>query len=189
MSAQPLRSSPAPLGIRPGVRLDYLGPADVIGASPDRPDRVVVRSEDGDERAAGLALPFGYQPRVGDVLLVLTAGKQSWAIGTILATGPVRVESTSDVAIVAGGKLRLEGRESVDVAGRVVEIGAETLRTAARVAVERFDSLAQRVRGLLTVHAQDAQTLVDGDALQKSRNATVLTEETMTINGRQVHLG
>ncbi len=40
-----------------------------------------------------------------------------------------------------------------------------------------------------SVHAAASQTAVDGEAMTKAKNATVLTEETMTINGKRIHLG
>jgi hypothetical protein len=42
---------------------------------------------------------------------------------------------------------------------------------------------------MLSLHAGESHTIVDGQALQRSRSATILTEETVSVNGKQVRLG
>ena len=42
---------------------------------------------------------------------------------------------------------------------------------------------------MLSVHAREVHTVVDETHLTKAKSASVLTEETMTINGKQIHLG
>ena len=37
--------------------------------------------------------------------------------------------------------------------------------------------------------AGEAETIVDEGALTRARRATILTAETMSINGKQIHLG
>ena len=56
--------------------------------------------------------------------------------------------------------------------------------------MEKLGTLYQRVRGLLRrARAGEAQTIVDEGALTRAKSAAILTEETMTINGKQIHLG
>ena len=40
-----------------------------------------------------------------------------------------------------------------------------------------------------SVHAKESHTSVDESTFIKARNAAILTEETMSINGKQIHLG
>ena len=60
---------------------------------------------------------------------------------------------------------------------------------AADSLVQKLNSAYQRVRSLLTVHAGQSRTVVDETALTKSKNAVILTEEKMAINGKEIHLG
>ncbi len=54
---------------------------------------------------------------------------------------------------------------------------------------QKFTSLVQRVRDLMSVQAKEIHTVAEGAHVTHAKNATVLTEETMTINGKQVNLG
>ncbi len=45
------------------------------------------------------------------------------------------------------------------------------------------------MRALWSVRAGESEILVDETALTRARSASILTEETMTINGQQIHLG
>ena len=47
----------------------------------------------------------------------------------------------------------------------------------------------QRVTSSLTVHAREAHTLVEQSAVTQAKNATILTEDAVTINGKSVLLG
>jgi hypothetical protein len=47
----------------------------------------------------------------------------------------------------------------------------------------------QRVTTLLSVHAKESHTAVDESSITKAKNAAILTEEAMSINGKQIHLG
>ena len=47
----------------------------------------------------------------------------------------------------------------------------------------------QRVTEMLSVHAGSSHTLVDGASHAQSTSATILTKETVTINGNEIHLG
>ena len=42
---------------------------------------------------------------------------------------------------------------------------------------------------MLTVQAGESHTHVDGQAFSKSKSATILTEDVVTVNGKQVRLG
>jgi hypothetical protein len=47
----------------------------------------------------------------------------------------------------------------------------------------------QRVRGALEVRAGKAHTVVDDSSFLTAKNASIVTEETMSINGNEIHLG
>jgi hypothetical protein len=77
----------------------------------------------------------------------------------------------------------------VEIRGSELDVQTGALRMVAREVLQKFDSVCQRVSSLLRVHAGETQTLVDEGAFTQAKSATILTEEVVTINGREVHLG
>ena len=131
-----------------------------------------------------------YAPVRGDVLLVIGKGATHYAIGVLVGSGRTALSFQGDVDVRAvDGKLGLIGDRGVHI--RAPEIGVYTtaLQMIARDVTQRFDSVCQRVVSLLRVHAGEAQTLVDGTSASQAKRTVILTEETVTINGREVHLG
>jgi hypothetical protein len=166
---------------------EYLGPAEVIEV---RPHEVVVSLPDEGAAAAGLAFSMPYAPVVGDVLLVIGKGGKHFAIGVIHGSGRTALAFEGDVEIRSvNGKLRLEGDGGVEVRGPEVDVYTTALRMVARDVTHRFESLCQRVSSLFRTHAGEAQTIVDGASVTQAKRAAILTQETATINGREVHLG
>jgi hypothetical protein len=88
-----------------------------------------------------------------------------------------------------GGPLRLASDRAVEVAAPEVGVDAGRLRLFAEAAVEKLGTLYQHVRGLLRARAGEAETIVDEGALTRAKSATILTEDAMTINGKQIRLG
>jgi hypothetical protein len=166
---------------------EYLGPAEVTRV---RSDAVVVSLPEGRSVQAGLAFAVPYQPVVGDVLLVIGRGASHWALGVIVGSGRSTLSLQGDVDVRAiGGKLSLSGDRGVELHGPEVGIYTKALRMVARDMSQRFESVCQRVSSLLSVHAGESQLLVEGSATTQAKRATILTDETVTINGREVHLG
>lgn len=166
---------------------EYLGPASVVDV--DGGD-VRVELPEGDTVIVEPAFVVPYRPAPGDVLLVIARGKARYAIGVLHGTGKTVLSLPGDVEIRAeGGALRLFGEKGVEVLGPEVTLAAEKLRVVAAAASQKFGSLVQRVRDLLHVQAREMHTVVDETSVTKAKSASVLTEETMTINGKQVHLG
>ena len=64
-----------------------------------------------------------------------------------------------------------------------LEIHTGKLQMVASAVLQRFSSVYQRVSELLSVHAGETQTLVEQTSCTQAKNAVILTEETMTING------
>jgi hypothetical protein len=55
--------------------------------------------------------------------------------------------------------------------------------------VQKLASAYQRVTGLLSVRAGEAETLVEGTTTTRARSGVILTEEKMIVNGKQIFLG
>jgi hypothetical protein len=171
----------------------YLGPAQVVGRSTTH---IEVEMPDGTRAMATPALAFTYEPAVGDTVLVISAGhphpgarRDHYVIGVIATTGRGVVSFPGDLEVRSGGRLRLAGHDGVDIEGREMRLNVGKLEMVARTVTQRFESLKQRVTDLLSVHAGASQTMVDGTSHLRAKNASVLTEEKVTINGKAIHLG
>lgn len=185
-----------PARIRPAFELGalpadlVLGPATVI--RDGHPFMVVrVGGEDGDRRAR-VALAVPYHAAEGDEVLVLGSrqGGDVYVVGVLVSAGRIQLEVPGDVTVRAvGGTLRLEGDRGVEVRGDDVRIEGRTLSWLASKVLQKSDELVQRVRGLLSVHAERQQTTIDESATTTARTSTLLVAETATINGKQIHLG
>lgn len=164
----------------------HLGPALVISVQPHE----VLVDVGGRETRATLALAFPYRPAVGDTLLVIGKGAEHYVIGVIHGTGQSALTFEGDVAIRAsGGELSLSGDRGVRVSGPEVALEGQTVRVTAGALVQKLTSMYQRVREMLSTHSGEQETIVDGASLTRAKSASVLTEESMSINGKQIHLG
>ncbi len=151
---------------------------------------VTVALAGGEEVSATLALALPYAACEGDVLLVIDDGGEHFVIGVIAGRGKTRLELSGDVAVHAvGGVLELSGDAGVHVRGPVIDLQTDRLQAVARSVVETFSSLFQRVTEVLHVHAHQQVTIVDEGAYTQAKTAAIQTEDTVTINGKEVHLG
>jgi hypothetical protein len=166
---------------------DYLGPAHVVEGhgrafTVELPDGAVVH--------ATLALAFSYEPVPGDILLVIGKAGAWYGIGVLHGTGKTSMEFHGDVDLRAvGGTVSITGDKGVEIRGPELDIQTGKLRMMADSVVQKFASVYQRVSSLLSVHAKETHTVVEETAYTQSKSGVMLTEETMTINGKQIHLG
>lgn len=166
---------------------DYLGPARVARVAASSVD---VELPGGETATARLALAFPYRPAEGDTLLVIGKGRDHYVIGVLEGRGQTALAFEGGVEIHArGGPLALSGEQGVFIRGPEAVVEAGTLRMTAEAVVQKFSSVYQRVSALLSVRARDAETIVEETALTRAKKATILTDETVSINGRQVNLG
>jgi hypothetical protein len=166
---------------------EYLGPAPVLRVEGSD---VVVELPGGAAVRAALAFAFPYAPAPGDVLLVIGKDDAHYAIGVLQGAGRTTLTFPGNVDLRAeGGALRLWGEKGIELAGPGLSVQVDKIQVIAGAVTQKLASLVQRVRGLMSVHAGELDTTVDESAVTRAKNATVLTEETMTINGKEVHLG
>jgi hypothetical protein len=169
-----------------GTPSEYLGPAYVIEVAGGE---VRVELREGQEVRARLALAFPYRPAEGDTLLVIGRGGDHYVIGVIRGSGSTALAFEGAVDLSATGPLRIASREAVVVEGPEVAVDAGTLRMAAGAVVQKFTSLYQHVRALWTVRARDAETIIDNGSVTRAKSASILAEQAVTVNGKQIHLG
>lgn len=166
---------------------DYLGPAEVVVVAPTS---VVVELPGRGELRAEPAFALPYAPVVGDLLLVIAKGDACYAIGVLRGSGKTRIALQGDVDLSAeGGRLRLSSDQGIELHGPELDVHAGKLRVVADAVQQTFSSVCQRVKSLLHVHAGEARTLVDGGSFAQSKSATILTEENVTVNGKEIHIG
>jgi len=174
------------VGAAGGV-VTYLGPAEVTALCAEG---ATVRLTSGVEAHAMSAFALPYEPALGDVLLVIGGPGGHYAIGVLMGRGRAALSIPGDVDLHAvGGKLRLSGDHGVEVAGKGFEVMVDKVKITAGEVVQKCASLYQRVSQVFSAHHKQAHTVVDDESYTKAKRATVLTEETMTINGKQIHLG
>jgi hypothetical protein len=165
----------------------HLGPAEVVGVGAGRVD---VLLESGRTVTAELALAMPYEPREGDRVLVIGEADRSWVIGVLTATGRTVLAFDGDVELRSrDGVLRLGAGQRVEIESPEVEYQVGTLRVLAGSVVERVTSLTQRIRELVSVHAGQKREIIDGATSTQAKSATLVTEETVKVNGKAIHLG
>jgi hypothetical protein len=177
------------LAAEPGDAALTFGPARVVGSpAPGFVDVEAVGSERPPLRAA-LAFAQPYQPAEGDVLLIAGRGDDVYAIGVIRGTGRAVLDVEGDLDVRASGKLRLVGERGVEVTGPEIDLTADKLRTVARAATQTFQTLLQKVSGLLTTQARTTHTQVEEGATTRAKHVAILTEDEVVVNGKQLFLG
>lgn len=166
---------------------EYLGPARVVEASVGG---LRVELEDGASVTATLALAFPYEAVAGDVVLVIGKRDRHYVIGVLHGTGRSVLALQGDVELRAvNGALTLVGEKGVQIEGPELDVSVGKLKMAADSVVQKFTNVYQHVKALLSVRAGETHTLVDDATFAKSKSATILTEEKMAINGKEIHLG
>ena len=164
----------------------YLGPAKVVET---RGTVVEVELPQGNRENARLALAYTYEPCVGDEVLVIGNVDGHWVIGVIHGQGPAVLRFPADAELSAGGTLRITADRGVDVRAQDFSVTTQKIRMIASEVAHSFKSLRQRVQELLSVQAGQTHTVVEGSMHSQAKNATILTEEKVSINGKEVHLG
>ena len=163
-----------------------LGPAEVISIATGT---LMVRLASGAEVTARIALAQPYDASEGDEVLVIGEAGDHYVIGVLAARAPAVLSVPGDLEIRAGGALRLTAGTTVEVSGREVSMRASKLSLLADAVTESFTTLRQRVRDVLSVHAGESHTVVDGSSFAQSKSATIQTEKKISINGREIFLG
>jgi hypothetical protein len=166
---------------------DYLGPARVIEAW-GRESQVELPG--GERVQARLAIAYPYEPAEGDTLLVIGKGDEYFGIGVLEGRGRAVLSFKGDVAVRAeGGTLSLEGEKGVLIRGEEVGVEAGQIKMIAGAVVQTFASLYQRVTELFSSRSKRSHTVVDESSFTQAKSAAIMTEESVTINGKEVHLG
>jgi len=168
----------------------YLGPAEVLEASPGRLRVRLLEAEGAPVVHATSALAVPCAPGPGDTLLVLGQGGQAFAIGVLSGVGPARLELPGDVELRAvGGTLSLHGERGVTVEGEAITLRARALRTFAGTLTERVDTAFRWVKDQLRIQAGESRRVVQGEDLSHCQRSVTLAQETVKVDGHQIQIG
>ena len=163
-----------------------LGAAEIVSIADGK---LTVRIASGEVVGARLALAQPYDASEGDEVLVIGEAGDHYVIGVLLAKAPAVLAVPGDLEIRAGGALRVTAGTEVEIVGRELAMRANKLSLLADAVTESFTSLRQRVREVLSVHAGESHTIVEGASFAQSKSATIQTEKKVSINGREIFLG
>jgi len=129
--------------------------------------------------------PEGERP---DFLVVLGKPGELYAVGVLRGPGRTSLAVEGDLDVAASGSLRLRGAKGVAIEGGDVTIEAGR-QTTAKTVVEVVGSFVQRVTGLFSQQVRDVHVHAEGSVVMRGKNATILTEESVVVNGEQLFLG
>jgi len=173
--------------LRHNSAVAHLGPAEVLCSGLHEID---VRLESGPEVAAQLALQYPYTANEGDVVLVIGLEARYFVIGVIGGHGKTMLDIPGDVSLRAiDGTLDLRGDRGLKLHSPEVDLVTGKLRIIADSVVQKCTHAYQRVRELFTFRAGRAHSVVEGTSYAKSKQAVIVSDEKVMINGKQIHLG
>ncbi|MBW2534194.1 MAG: DUF3540 domain-containing protein [Deltaproteobacteria bacterium] len=165
----------------------YLGTATVIRSGPAA---LEVRLPTGEIVHPKLALAFPFVPAPDDSLLVIGQDDRYYVIGVISSRGETQLRFRGSVELRAvDGELELQGDRGVELFGPEIEIKTRKLTVLADKATEIFGTVFTRVKELMSVHTGKTDAIVHGQWSTRSKRAAITSEEAVSINGKQVHLG
>lgn len=164
----------------------FLGAAVVRSA---RGATVEVDLGDGRDRPVRMALAFPYAPAEGDELLVIGREDACFVIGVLHAQNGVHLRFPGNLHLSAERELRLEADERIELTGKHLAIRVERMRIVADRVVESARELYQTVRDVWRVNAGRKEEVTTGEWVTRSERANLTTQETISINGKEVRLG
>jgi len=165
----------------------YLGPVTVTRAGAAV---LEARLPTGETIEPKLALAFPFTPVENDSLLVIGEDGRYFVIGVVASQGETQLRFRGNVELRAvDGELELHGEQGVELRGPQIDIRTKKLTVIADKATEAFGTLFTRVKELMSVHTGETDTVVHGQYSNRSKRTSITSEETVSINGKQVHLG
>ncbi|MBK6513146.1 MAG: DUF3540 domain-containing protein [Polyangiaceae bacterium] len=180
-------------GLAAGVAAALAGAGRTLGpgrVTAMKADRLTLSLSDGRLVEARSALAWPYEPALGDELLVVGEGDLHYVIGVLRGTGTTRLAFEGDVELSArGGSVDIRADRGVSIGAPDVHVEADRLTIVAEAAQKIVGTLRQTVRELFTLRAKEQHTLVEGNVLSHSKATRIVSEEKVTINGKEIFLG
>lgn len=162
----------------------YVGPASVRGL---KDGKVLLAMPDGSGEAE-LALAYPYSPCRGDVVLVCGT-TDLYVIGVLRAQGVTRIDIPGDVVIGAGGKLRLQAGQAVEIESPRVGLRADRFEILAHSLFERVTDAYRWARGVVQTTAGRIRSVVSGTASLQAERIVEIASKDVHIDGERINLG
>lgn len=152
----------------------YVGPARVQAITEDGRAAIQVLGGSCERAIADWALPYRYQPVIGDLLLVMGQNSRYWVTGVVRGQGRSELAFCGDTQLHAAGTMRLGGDGGVRIEGPQIDLLADQLETEADDLVQYLGSSESTVRGTFNERAGQCSRIIDEDDHQiAGRHATV----------------
>lgn len=158
--------------------------ATVVSGGPRA--RAVVSS--GETVELVWALPYTTHLRPGDAVQVLRAGASCYVIGVLRSARGFTL-LLNEAAQLRGFRLRLRGDLGVKLMAPDLRIRARKLVSEAVEVSERFQNVARRVLGKLSVRARSARTIVSGEHHTRAKRRRGVGAESHRLDGGLVQFG
>lgn len=161
-----------------------LSPATVKEISGDQ-----LRLLRGEEEIwARLALSYPYRPTTGDE--VLTIGEEEvYVIGILVGRGETVLHTPGDLTLKSDGRVKIEGREGIDLRSPNVTIHADRIETIARNVFEKMVNSYRWVKELVRTDAGRERKIVRGSSTLHAQRIVETAEKDITIDGDRINLG
>ena len=151
----------------------------------------VVRLDDawGSSLVAEWALPYRYEPQVGDLLRVISLGQRAYVLGVHTGRGRTRLAFRGDVRIGARGTLRLVAHELIRLRSANLSLRAKQALTVTAIEVqEKLGEAVRATKGLLEQRARDWSRVTEGEESVVAREVQVIAATKAVIDGERIEV-
>ncbi len=180
----PLAAAAAGLPLPPGT---HVGQAQVVAVEADGRPRVRL-SAGAAEVVATWAIPYRYEPAVGDLLTVIGREGAFYVLGVAHGAGRSRLWFVGDASLRAGRTLRLRADRGIRAVGRRLTQRAERLELEARELHAHSETAATRIKGLSQLVAGGVRRITAGPEGVVARAVRVLGRDTVKLDGEHIKI-
>ena len=166
----------------------YAGPARVLEIEEDARPHIALLGGSGERTVADWAIPFRYEPRVGDLLFVMGRSGRYWVTGIMHGTGRSQLAFRGDTELRASGALRVGGDGGVRIAGPEVGIETRDLHSEAEHAAQRLGTVDTTVTGTVDERAGACERSIDGEDEQLAGRHETVAQRVVKIDGGLLRL-
>ena len=169
--------------------LAHVGLGRVVGCESDGRPCLRLMFGAAEQVVADWALPYRYQPVVGDLLQVIGRCDRYWITGVVQGHGRSHMASSGSMRLSARGRLRLRGDVAMRLSGPGVTSRATVFETVAVSVVQKLGELRTAVRGLLTERAGQSSRMIDGEDYRAARRHETVAREAVKVDADLLRLG
>lgn len=162
--------------------------ARVLGVDATGRPRLRTLDAGSRECTAEWAIPWRYEPAVGDLLQVIAQGERCFVLGVVQGHGRSQVVFRGDAALAARGALHLHSDAGVRLRAPRIELQADACTTDAGAAVQRATTHDTVVRGECVERAGQCARTLEGDDVQLAGTHRRVANHAVKIDGELLRL-